>query len=219
MNEGRMQEVYEALILAEKPITKKEACARLAITYNTARLDKLMVEYRERKEREVAHRARNRGKPANEFEIQSTLEGYLKKESISEISKQLYRSPIFVKNILLRHGIPIREAGTDFFNALLIEEGVAKENYVKGEVAYSARHQDTVEILREAKSALGTCYWCNLVDGQYQVPLMWWDLIPLQELIDKYKLKIRLDSGLDCKQILNETLQKVYKNARSTNSN
>lgn len=214
MNENRIPEVYEALILAEKPITKKEACARLGIAYNTTRLDKLMQEYAERKERDKMLRARNRGKPASEYEIQSVIEGYLKKTSISEISKSLYRSPAFVKNILIRCGIPIRDSGNDFFNPLFLEEGVAKEDYKSGEIAYSARHQDTVEIGAKAKTELGTCYWCFLVEGQYKVPIMWWDLIPLQHLIDKYKLKIRIDSGLDCRAILAETLSKVFKNAK-----
>lgn len=214
MNENRIPEVYEALILAEKPITKKEACARLGIAYNTARLDKLMQEYIERKERDKKLRVKNRGKPATDYEVQSVLEGYLRKTPISELAASLYRSPVFVKNILVRNGIPLRDSSNDFFHPLLIDEGVAKEEYVKGEIAYSARHQDTVEIGAVAKSELGTCYWCFLVEGQYKVPIMWWDLIPLQLLIDKYKLKIRLDSGLDCRAIIAETLTKVLKHAK-----
>lgn len=214
MNEARIPEVYEALILAEKPITKKEACARLGISYNTARLDKLMQEYAERKERDKKMRAKNRGKPATEFEIQSILEGYLRKATISELATSLYRSPVFVKNVLTKCGIPIRSSDIDFFNPLFIDEGIAKEEYIKGEIAYSARHLDTVEIGAVAKSDLGTCYWCYLVEGQYKVPIMWWDLIPLQHLIDKYKLKIRIDSGLDCRAIIAETLSKVFKNAK-----
>ena len=214
MNENRIPEVYEALILAEKPITKKEACAHLGISYNTARLDKLMQEYADRKERDKMLRARNRGKPASEFEIQSIIEGYLRKTSITELSQSLHRSVAFVKNVLLRTGIPLRDASNNFFNPLVIADGVAKEEYVKGEVAYSARHQDIVEIQGLAKWELGICYWCLLVEDQYKVPIMWWDLIPLQHLIDQYKLKIRLDSGLDCRAIIAETLTKVFKNAK-----
>lgn len=214
MNENRIPEVYEALFLSEKPITKKDACARLGISYNTARLDKLMQEYIERKERDKKLRARNRGKPASDFEIQSIIEGYLSKTSLTELSSSLHRSSAFVKNVLTRCGIPIRDSSNDFFNPLMIDDGIAKEQYVKGEIAYSARHQDAVEIMRQAKTELGTCYWCFLSEGQYQVPIMWWDLIPLQHLIDKFKLKIRMNSGLDCRSIIAETLTKVLKNAK-----
>ena len=100
-----------SLLEAEKPITKKEACDILNISYNTARLNKIIEEWKENQEYRARRKAEKRGKPASDSEISNVVESYLEGDSISNIAKRLFRSSIFVKNIIQRVGVPEKGDG------------------------------------------------------------------------------------------------------------
>ena len=72
-----------------KPITKKEACNVLKISYNTARLNKIIADYHEQAEYRETRKNQNKGKAATKFEIQEACEEYLKGENITNIAKRL----------------------------------------------------------------------------------------------------------------------------------
>lgn len=113
-----------------QPITKKEACGILNIAYNTTRLGNIISEHLETMEFRAKRKAQNRGKAATKKEIQDAIRGYLDGETVSDIAKQLYRSPAFVKGIIDRIGVPQKIAHTDYEgrrNALLPEQCVAEE--------------------------------------------------------------------------------------------
>jgi len=57
-----------------KPITKKEACNVLKISYNTTRLNKIIADYHEQVEYRTVRKNQNKGKPATTFEIQEACE-------------------------------------------------------------------------------------------------------------------------------------------------
>ena len=133
-----------------KPITKKEACSILNISYNTARLSSIIDEYNGQKEYVQLRKSQNRGKPASDMEISEVIRDYLQGDSIATIAKSLYRSSGFVKSIVERVGIPSRGVSKEERATVgyLPEECVAEE-FKPGEMVWSARHHAPAEILYE----------------------------------------------------------------------
>ena len=99
---------------SSKPITKKEACSILNISYNTTRLARIIEEHLETIEFRERRKAYNKGKGATEMEIKQVVNFYLDGSNISDIAKSLYRSPAFIKAIIDRLGIPQKLAMTDY---------------------------------------------------------------------------------------------------------
>ena len=129
------------LLNSEKPITKKEACSILNISYNTTRLSRIIEEHIETMEFRERRRAYNKGKGATEMEIKQVVNFYLDGSNISDIAKSLYRSPAFIKAIIDRLGIPQKLAMTDYKGrreAMLPEQCVAEEFEV-GEKIWAVR--------------------------------------------------------------------------------
>ena len=85
--------------LADKG-TKKSACQILNISYNTARLDKLIAAYQDKKEQDAKRRAEKRGTLATKSEIDYVISEYLSGATIDSINKALYRGNTFIKSIL-----------------------------------------------------------------------------------------------------------------------
>jgi len=141
------------LLNGENPITKKEACSILNISYNTTRLNKIIqdhldtVAYRERR------KAQNKGKGATEMEIKQVVNFYLDGSNISDIAKHLYRSPAFIKAIINRIGVPQKLAMTDYEgrkNAMLPEQCVSDE-FEEGERIWAVRQNYPAVVKRELK--------------------------------------------------------------------
>lgn len=142
-----------SLLEAEKPITKKEACEILNISYNTTRLGKIISEYKDEKEHEAKRRAANRGKPATPFEIQTVIEGYLDGDSTADIAKRLFRPTAFVKKVIEDVGVP--EKVESYFKPALLPEKCISEDFSEGQIVWSAR-DGAMAIVRKrfpAKSA------------------------------------------------------------------
>lgn len=144
----------------EKPITKKDACSILNITYNTTRLSSIIEKYKEKKERDKVKRAEKRGKPASESEVSYTIQSYLEGNTVDSIAKTLYRSPTFVGTILEKYSVPKRVVGHSYFKPGLIPEEACRESFKLGEKVWSARYDCMAEIMSEFKP------------GQYRIYLM-----------------------------------------------
>lgn len=138
------------LLEGEKPITKKAACEALNISYNTARLTKLIEDYKAKLAREAARRAANRGKPATKDEISYSIAEYIRGEPISTIANSLARTADFVSKILDSNDVPRRAASHDYFKPELIPDGAVRERFKIGEVVYSARYDSTALIEKES---------------------------------------------------------------------
>ena len=132
---------------SEKPITKKEACDILNIAYNTTRLAKIIEDYEERKAYVKKRKKSLRGRPASDAEIAEACESYLTGDTISDISKSLFRSPSFVRAILERVGVPQRPNSKEerLVPHYYPDECLAEE-YKEGETAWSATYHAAVEI-------------------------------------------------------------------------
>ena len=135
-----------ALLEAEKPITKKDACALLNIAYNTTRLASLIDKHKEKKARDKQRRQEKRGKPATPDEINYIISGYLEGETIDSLSNSIHRPGTFVKQLLDRYEVPIRSRAHDYFRPELIPEGAVRTKFDMGEKVYSARYDSMAVI-------------------------------------------------------------------------
>jgi hypothetical protein len=150
-----------------KPITKKEACQILNITYNTTRLGALIEKYKDNKARDAAKRAEKRGKPATEAEIQYAIQSYLEGETVDAISKSLYRGPTFINSILDNCGVPRRQSAHSYFKPTLIPEACMRESFKVGEKVYSARYDSLAVIEGIFKPGQYRIYLLNERHSQY----------------------------------------------------
>ena len=105
LSERNIQETIE-LMESGKPFTKKEACQKLNIAYNTTRLNNILADHQERIDFREKRKSQNRGKPATSYEITESIVMYLNQEPISTIASSLFRSSSFVRGILDRVGVP-----------------------------------------------------------------------------------------------------------------
>lgn len=140
------------LLEQEKPITKKQACEILNISYNTTRLAKIIEEYKEEKLRDERRRAANRGKPVQPHEIQSVISSYLDGDSLSDIAKNIYRSVAFVKRIIEDIGIPSKTVGHDYFKPPVLPEKCMSDTFETGQIVWNTRHNGMAIVLGEAPS-------------------------------------------------------------------
>ena len=139
------------LLEQEKPITKKEACSILNITYNTTRLGKIIDEHKLDIERTSRMKAKLRGKPATDDDIRFVVQRYLTGENVSSIASSMYRSPAFVKSIIEKIGVPMKLPEGDYEGrrpAMLPAQCVADEFKV-GEVVWAIRKNYPAKIVRE----------------------------------------------------------------------
>jgi hypothetical protein len=135
-----------------KPITKKDACAMLGMSYNTTRLGTIIEDFKKTQARNAERRAALRGKPASKEDVIYIISEYLNGETVDAISKMTYRSPAFIKNILEANAVPIRVPGHSYFNPELVPEGAVRDRFKVGEIVYSARYDSLARIDMETKT-------------------------------------------------------------------
>ena len=124
----------------EQGATKKVACEMLRISYNTTRLNNIIEEFEVEEARIADRKARNKGKMAMKHEIQRAITDYIEGDSITDIAKNLYRSPAFVKGIIERVGVPRRPVGEEKAHEVLLPDACIKEEFQEGEIAWSSRY-------------------------------------------------------------------------------
>lgn len=150
LTESNISHVIE-LLRSDKPITKKEACSILNISYNTTRLANIIQEHEETMRYRELRKNQNKGKGLTESEKKQIIEYYLEGDNIMNIAKQIYRSPAFVKAVIERLGIPQKLAESDYKgrrNAILPEQCV-KEIFEVGEKVWSPRDNKFAEIVED----------------------------------------------------------------------
>lgn len=153
-----------------KPITKKEACAILNISYNTTRLGKIIDEYKEREEFVARRKADNRGKRATNTEITQVILEYLGGEPVSEIAKGLFRSSGFVRGIIERVGVPQRPSGEHRKRFSFLPDACIAAAFTPGEVIWSAKYHAPAIIVRELRDGRyeqdygSACYQISIIE-------------------------------------------------------
>lgn len=152
-NISRVIALLEPTEEGKQPITKKLACELLGMAYNTTRLGSIITAFKEKQARDKQRRAEKRGKPATQDEIVYAIQEYLNGETLDAISKSLYRSPTFVKNILESNHVPIRAASHDYFKSSFIPDEAMRDRFSVGEVVYSARYDSMARIEAEIENS------------------------------------------------------------------
>jgi len=201
---------------SKNPITKKEACGMLNISYNTTRLTKIIKNYEEEQEYKKSRRNKNRGKLASKNELQEIIMKYLTGTPISHIAKQLYRSSAFVKGHIDRIGIPTRIAEGEEF---IVPDECVKEEFEIGEwVWFNKNHPDTkggkagkivkditstAKIAQEQECKAYRIHYWTPIEWQEGMWAAWWpghkrfvgwttalsyEIGSIQHLIDEYEL-------------------------------
>lgn len=141
-----------------KPGTKKDACAILGIAYNTTRLTSIITKYKDDKAKDAARRAEKRGKPPTEQEINYVISTYLEGGTVDAISNALYRGSTFVKGILQRYAVPIRQSAHSYFRPELVPDDAIRESFKVGEKVYSMRYDSMAVIKSEFKPGIYSIY-------------------------------------------------------------
>lgn len=182
--EPTFMEKVIAGLSAEKPITKKEACAILNIAYNTTRLDKLVSQYKEKKEQDANRRKAKRGKPVDSSELQYIISEYLEGATIDSISKGVYRGPELIKRTLVENSVPLRKTPHDYFKPELIPDGAIRDSFNLGERVYSARYDSMAIIKAEVPHKDGKVYriWLEAEEQSQFAYQPAWELASLQHL-------------------------------------
>jgi len=147
LSDANIQETMT--LLSGTQFTKKEACLKLNISYNTTRLSNIIAEFVDKKEFQEKRRSQNRGKPATASEISETLVMYLNKEPISAIASSLYRSASFVQGILTRVGVPSVPTKENSNEVAFLPEVMLSTTFKKNEMVWSAQHHGLAKVLHE----------------------------------------------------------------------
>lgn len=138
LSSSNIQHVISLLEPVEgSPITKKEACDILNISYNTARLNKIIEDHKDQQAFVAKRKSQNRGKAATKAEIQQVVTEYLQGDNISSIAKGLYRSPGFVKAIIERVGVP----QVDKSSYCYLPDECVSDTFSEGQRVWSAKYQ------------------------------------------------------------------------------
>ena len=151
-NIARVIRLLEPTEEGKKPITKKDACQMLGMSYNTTRLGTIIEEYKQKQVRTAQRKSQLRGKPATQEEKVYIISEYLNGETVDAISKMTYRSSKFIKDVLEGNSVPIRVPGSSYFNPEMIPDGAVRDRFKVGEVVYSSRYDSIARIDAEQKS-------------------------------------------------------------------
>ena len=158
LTDTNVQHVLE-LLKDDNPITKKEACSILNISYNTTRLTNIIDEYLERLDYKNKRKAQNKGKPAREDEIKRVIEDYLDGDSIIEIAAHIFRSPSFVKGIIDRVGVPQRASVEQMKKGTpILPEACIAEEFEVGEVVWCPQYNAAAEVVKEHKETFSVLF-------------------------------------------------------------
>lgn len=151
-NIARVIRLLEPTEEGKKPVTKKDACAILGMSYNTTRLGTIIEEYKQKQARTAQRKSQLRGKPATQEEKVFIISEYLAGETVDAISKMTYRSSRFIKDVLEGNSVPIRVPGSSYFSPELIPDGAVRDRFRVGEVVYSSRYDSVARIDAEQKT-------------------------------------------------------------------
>ena len=150
LDEINLQRVSEYLT-QDKPITKKEACDMLNISYNTTRLNSIMKDFQELLEFREKRKSQNRGKKATDYEIKQAIEMHLNEQPVSSIAQALYRSTTFVSNLLDRVGVPQKRPSTERGMREKIgylPDDCISESFESGEKVWCARYDLPARVIK-----------------------------------------------------------------------
>ena len=151
LEEDNLNRVQEALANST-PITKKEACEMLNISYNTTRLSRFMEDHSETLRYRATRKSQLKGTKATDLEIKQTIEWYLDERPISDIAKAMYRSSTFVKNIINRVGVPEKRPKTEQRGSGYLPEECVSNTFEPGEKVWYTGKDLPARVIKEFRN-------------------------------------------------------------------
>mgnify|MGYP003667328899 FL=1 len=151
LEEDNLNRVQEALA-SSTPITKKEACEMLNISYNTTRLSRIMEDHSETLRYRATRKSQLKGTKATDLEIKQTIEWYLDERPISDIAKAMYRSSTFVKNIINRVGVPEKRPKTEQRGSGYLPEECVSNTFEPGEKVWYTGKDLPARVIKELRN-------------------------------------------------------------------
>lgn len=206
-SKATMEKVIAALE-SETPVTKKVACEMINIAYNTTRLNKIIEEYKTKKEHDRKRRLAIRGTAISDAEKASIISAYLDDVSLSDISDSSYRSIPVIKNILKSYAIPFRESTSNYESIFLPDASICEE-YEEGDLVFSAKYNAVAKVRKKISEDVYAIW----IYGKYQQ----WAYQPYWELGSL--VRVQKELGVDIEefpheeyvQLINEGLAKAKK--------
>jgi hypothetical protein len=139
-----------SLLNSTPPITKKDACSILNISYNTTRLNSIIAEHEEKLAKRKNNYDKKKGKPLDDFEITSIVKWYLQDQEVSEIAASLYRSPSMVSKVLENLGVPRRPRGKVNYTPTLLPDECVLTSVNPGDLVWSAFYDSAAEVIKSS---------------------------------------------------------------------
>ena len=146
-----IQRVADALS-SKTPVTKKEACEMLNISYNTTRLNRILDDFNDTMKHRETRKAQLKGTKATNMEIKQAIELYLNEHPISDIAQGMYRSPTFIKNIINKVGVPLKRPKTEQIGSGYLPEECVSETFEPGEKVWYSRKDLPARVIKEFKN-------------------------------------------------------------------
>ena len=168
LDEDNLSRVQEALA-STTPITKKEACEMLNISYNTTRLNRILEDHEETLRFRATRKSQLKGTKATNAEIKQTIEWYLDERPISDIAKAMYRSSTFVKNIVNRVGVPEKRPKTEQQGSGYLPEECVCDTFEQGEKVWYSRKDLPARVIKEISAHGNTNYENKYASKCYQI--------------------------------------------------
>jgi len=184
-----------SLLSSDSPISKKEACGILNISYNTTRLANIIREFKERQQIIKETRKLLHGTSTSLREEKEIVESYLGGEAITNVAEFNYRTVQVVREVLKKYNVPERVRGSySYIRPPAIPDEGLKENYVEGDLVFAARYNSAATIIKihSTNSEHGTIYriWVHGSNCCYA-------LQPFYELSDLRKAQEELDISVE----------------------
>jgi hypothetical protein len=180
-----------SLLDAEKPITKKDACAKLGMAYNTGRLSKIIDTYKEEQAYHEKRRKELRKQPLTTEDYSYIVSSYLEEANLTIIAETTHRSLTVIKRVLERFNIPLRSSATSYQNPIYLADNSISQEYAKDDLVYSARYDEPAYVCKK------------LTDETYRIWLLKSDQYSIQpywELGDLRKIQKELSISISTRK-------------------
>ena len=148
LSEQNLERVI-SLLEQDKPITKKEACEILNISYNTTRLNKIIEGHKESVKQRAELRKKFRNKPLEKDDLKLIISSYLEGDSLADIADTVFRSIALIKRTLIKNNIPLRDANIDYWHPVEVPIEAMHNDYIKDDLVFSARYNQPASICKQ----------------------------------------------------------------------
>ena len=207
---SKIEEVIN-MLEADKPTTKKVACAKLGMAYNVVRLSKIIDEYKENKAYHEKRRKELRNQPLSTEDISYIISSYLEEANLSLIADTTHRSTSVIKQVLDKYNIPLRSSTTSYFNPLYLKDEAISTEYAKDDLVYSARYDEPAYISKLVKDGV---YKIWLIKTEQYALQPYWELGDLRKLQEELSINIETRkywNGGELQQIIAEAMKNAKK--------